>query len=56
MIREDDLKKAWSWLKVTTSYQTMMACPAQKAILIAIARNQKKPPRHSKNRRSGHGN
>lgn len=51
-LSDDDLKRAWQWLKVTTPYRQMLASPAQKAILIAIARNLKKEENHvSRNRR-----
>lgn len=42
MTAQDDLKKAWHWLKVTTPFQRMIANPAQKAILYAIAKKLKK--------------
>lgn len=48
MTAQDDLKKAWQWLKVTTPYQQMIDCPTQKAILTAIARNMKKQVRHER--------
>lgn len=41
-LTNDDLKKAWKWLKVTTPFQQMLSSPPQKAILIAIAKNFKK--------------
>ena len=40
-LSDTDLKIAWKWLVVTTSFEKMMACPTQKAILVAIARNMK---------------
>lgn len=50
-LSEDDLKRAWQWLKVTTPYRQMLASPAQKAILIAIARNLKKEENHVSTRK-----
>ncbi len=46
---ETDLKTAWSQLAVTTPFEKMMACPTQKAILTAIARNMKKQVRKERN-------
>ncbi|MCZ4065921.1 hypothetical protein NB636_08125 [Oxalobacter aliiformigenes] len=45
-LSDDNLKRAWQWLKVTTPYRQMLANPPQKAILIAIARNLKKEENH----------
>lgn len=45
-LSDNDLKRAWQWLKVTTPYRQMLASPPQKAILIAIARNLKKEENH----------
>lgn len=42
ILHKDDLKRAWQWLKVTTPYQRMIASPAQKAVLYAIAKKLKK--------------
>ncbi|WP_462370135.1 hypothetical protein [Oxalobacter formigenes] len=42
ILHKEDIKIAWQWLKVTTSYQRMIANPAQKAILYAIAKKLKK--------------
>lgn len=50
-LSDDDLKRAWQWLKVTTPYRQMLASPSQKAILIAIARNLKKEENHVSTRK-----
>lgn len=42
---ETDLKMAWHWLMVTTSFEEMIACPPHKAVLTAIARDMKKQVR-----------
>ncbi|ARQ46107.1 hypothetical protein [Oxalobacter formigenes] len=52
ILPEEELKKAWQWLKVTTPYQQMIACPTQKAILMAIAKNRSRKNRvNTQNRR-----
>lgn len=50
-LSDNDLKRAWQWLKVTTPYRQMLASPPQKAILIAIARNLKKEENHVSTRK-----
>lgn len=46
---ETELKMAWEGLFVTTSFEEMISCPAQKALLTAIARNMKKKVRKERN-------
>ena len=41
-LTDPEMKRAWHWLKVTTPYRLMLANPALKAVLSAIARNLKK--------------